>query len=148
MDVFLSTHNKMNEIVKNSLLAGDKRMLEMHLKQTEFTYSASRLSAKNKEKIQKFKETRDSKYIYKNEPNKVYFPSFFLARTAASDKILRDKAFNIATNPKDGCQRGFLFLCFINFLIKKHQVVVLQVKLNKMNLAIEQFGVLIYLICN
>ena len=67
----------MNEIVKNSLLAGDKRMLEMHLKQTEFTYSASRLSAKNKEKIQKFKETRDSKYIYKNEPNKVYFPSFF-----------------------------------------------------------------------
>ena len=77
MDVFLSTHNKMNEIVKKSLLAGDKRMPEMHLKQTEFTYSASRLSAKNKEKIQKFKETRDSKYICKKEPDKVSFPSFF-----------------------------------------------------------------------
>ena len=52
-------------------------MPEIHLKQTEFTYSASRLSAKNKGKIQKFKETRDSKYICKKEPDKVSFPSFF-----------------------------------------------------------------------
>ena len=33
-----------------------------------------------------------------------------LARRTASDKILRDKAFNIAKNPKyDGYQRGACF---------------------------------------
>ena len=48
-----------------------------------------------------------------------------LARRTASDKVLRDKAFNIAKNPKyDGYQRG-LILWFTNLLIKKQQVVVL-----------------------
>ena len=47
----------MNEIVNNFLLAGDKFMPEMHLKQPEFTYSASGLFTKNKERITKFKET-------------------------------------------------------------------------------------------
>ena len=46
----------MNEIVK-LLLAGDKFMPEMHLKQPGFTYSACGPFAKNKERIQKFKET-------------------------------------------------------------------------------------------
>ena len=48
-----------------------------------------------------------------------------LKRRTASDKILRDKAFNIAKNPKyDGYQRG-LVLWFINFLIKSRREVVL-----------------------
>ena len=47
----------MNEIVHEFLLAGDKFMPEMHLKQPLFTYSAFGLFTKNKEKIQKFKET-------------------------------------------------------------------------------------------
>ena len=56
----------MNEIVKKFLLTGDKSMSEMHLKQHEFTYSACGPSTKNKERIQKFKEKGDSRYVYKN----------------------------------------------------------------------------------
>ena len=44
----------MNEIVNKSLLAGDKLMLEMHLKQPGFTYSACGSFSKNKERIEKF----------------------------------------------------------------------------------------------
>ena len=58
---------KMNEIVNKFLLAGDKFMPEMHLKQPGFTYSACGPFTKNKERIQKFKETGDTSYIYKNE---------------------------------------------------------------------------------
>ena len=47
----------MNEIVNTFLLAGGKFMPEMHLKQPEFTYSACGTFTKNKEGIQKFKET-------------------------------------------------------------------------------------------
>ena len=48
----------MNEIVNKVLLAGDKFMAEMHLKQPGlFTYSACGSFTKNKERIQKFKET-------------------------------------------------------------------------------------------
>ena len=55
----------MNEIVivNKFLLVGDKFMPEMHLTQSRFTY---RPFTKNKERIQKFKETRDSRYIYRN----------------------------------------------------------------------------------
>ena len=55
----------MNEIVKKFLLAGDKFMSKMHLKQPEFTYSACGPFPKNKERIQKFKETGDSRYTYR-----------------------------------------------------------------------------------
>ena len=61
---------KMNEIVNKFLLAGDKFMPEMHLKQPRFTYSAWGSFTKNKERIQEFKETRDTRYIYKNELDK------------------------------------------------------------------------------
>ena len=57
---------KMNEIVNNFLLAGDKFMPEMHLKQPGFNYSACAPLTKNKKRIQKFKETGDTTYIYKN----------------------------------------------------------------------------------
>ena len=48
-------------------------MPEMHLRQPEFTYSACRSFTKNKERIQKFKETGDSQYIYQNEIGKACF---------------------------------------------------------------------------
>ena len=48
-------------------------MPEMHLKQSGFTYSACGPFTKKQKKIQKFKETRDSRYIYKNELDKAYF---------------------------------------------------------------------------
>ena len=62
----------MNEIVNTFLLEGDKFLPEMHLKQSGFTYSACRSFTKNKERIQKFKETGYTCYIYKNEPDKAF----------------------------------------------------------------------------
>ena len=44
----------MNEIVNKILLAGDKFMHEMHLRQHRFTYSSCGPFTKNKERIQKF----------------------------------------------------------------------------------------------
>ena len=63
----------MNEMVNKFLLAVDKFMPKIHLKQPEFTYSACEPFTKNKEWIQKFKETRDTKYIYRNELDKTCF---------------------------------------------------------------------------
>ena len=88
----------------------------MHLKQPRFTYSACGSFTKNKERIQKFKETGDLKYIYRNKLDKVCFQHDMgyrdfkdLARRAASDKVLRDKTLNIAKNTKyDGYQRGLV----------------------------------------
>ena len=54
----------MNEMLNKFLLAGDKFMPEMHLKQPKFTYSACGPSTKNKERIQKLKKTGDTSYIY------------------------------------------------------------------------------------
>ena len=115
----------MNEIVNNFLLAGDKFMPEMHLKQPGFSYSVCCPFSKNKEKIQKFKETGDSSYIYKNEHDKVCFQHEMangdfkdIARITASDNVLRDKAFNIAKNHKyDGYQRGLASMVY-NFFDK------------------------------
>ena len=56
--------SKMNEIVNKLLLSGESFLSEMHLKQPAFTYSACGPFTKNKEKIQKFKETGDTQYIY------------------------------------------------------------------------------------
>ena len=110
----------MNEIVNTFLLAGDIFMLEMHLKQPGFTYSACGPFTKNKERIQKFKETGDTNYIYKNELDKACFQHDMaygdfkdLARRAASDKVLRDKAFNVAKNTKyDRYQRGLASMVY------------------------------------
>ena len=104
----------MNEILTKLLLAGDKFMPEMHLKQPGFTYSACGPFTKNKERIQKFKETGDTSYIYENEldipcfqHDMAYGDFKDLARRTDSDKILRNKAFDTAKNPKhDGYQRG------------------------------------------
>ena len=63
----------MNEIVNKFLLAGDKFMPEMHLKQPGFTYSACGPFAKNKEIIEKFALTENTNFIYKNELDKACF---------------------------------------------------------------------------
>ena len=63
----------MNEIVNKFLLAGDKFMPEMHLILPGFTYSVCGPFTKNKERIQKFKETGDTSYIYRNEPDEACF---------------------------------------------------------------------------
>ena len=85
---------KVNEIVNKFLLAGDKFMPEMHLKQLGFTYSASGPLTKNKERTQKFKETEDTSYVFKNELVKACFQDNMaygdfkdVARRTASDKF-------------------------------------------------------------
>ena len=104
-------------------------MPEMCLRQPQFTYSACGPFTKNKERVQKFKETGDSKYTYKNELDKACFQHDMgygdfkdLARRTAADKVLRDKAFNIAKDPKyNGYQRGLasmVYKCFDNCLHK------------------------------
>ena len=81
---------------------------------------AFELFTKNKERIQKFKETRDTKYIYRNELDEACFQHDMtygdfedLAKRTDSDKVLKDEAFNIAKNPKyDGYQRGLLSMVY------------------------------------
>ena len=113
-------------MVNKCSLAGDKFMPEMRLKQPGFTYSACGPFAKNKERIQKFKEKGDTYCTYKNKLDKACFQHDMaygdfkdLKRRTASDKILRDKAFNIAKNPKyDGYQREFASMVY-KFFDKK-----------------------------
>ena len=90
----------MNEIVNNFLLAEDKFMPDMQK-------NKETIKSKNKERILKFKEKRDSQYIDQNKIDKACFQHGMtygdfkdLTRRTASDKILHSKAFNIATNPK------------------------------------------------
>ena len=55
----------MDEIVNYFLLAGDKFMPEMHLRQPEFRYSACGPFTKNKEKIQKIKKQEIHNIFFK-----------------------------------------------------------------------------------
>ena len=108
----------MNEIVNNFLLSGDKFMPEMHLKQQGFTYSACGSFAKNKERIQKFKETGDSRYIDQNGPDKACFQhdmahgGFKGLTRRTVPPIILVKIQNIMENKVD------LLQWFINFVIK------------------------------
>ena len=113
----------MNEIVYKFLLACDKFMPEMHLKQPGFTYSACGPFTKNKERIPKFQKTGDTNYIHKNELDKACFQNDMtywdfkdLAKRISSHNVLRDKAFNIDKNPKyDGYQRGLDSMVYKRF---------------------------------
>ena len=71
-------------------------MTEMHIRQP-----------KTKERIKTFKETEDSRYIYQNKLDEACFQHDItygdfkdLNRRTAADKVLHNKAFNIAKNPK------------------------------------------------
>ena len=104
----------MNEIVNKFFLAGDKFMTEMDLKQLGFAYSACGPFTKNKEKMEKFMQTGNTDFIYRNDLDKACFQhdmtygkSEDLAKRIESDKVLRDKAFEIASDPRyEGYQRG------------------------------------------
>ena len=115
----------MNEIVNNFLLAGDKFMLEMHLGQPEFTYSAYSSFTKFEKRVQKFKETRDSWHFHQNKLDEACFQQGMAyrdlpRRRTASDKVLREKAFTTAKNPKyDRYQRGLASMIYTFFSRKK-----------------------------
>ena len=118
----------MNNVINKFLLAGDKFMPEMHLRQPQFTYSACRPFTKHEQRIQKFKETGDTNYIYKNELYKAcfthdaaYSDSKDLSKRIVADKILKDRAFNIAKDRKyDGYQRGLASMVY-KFFDKKSE---------------------------
>ena len=113
----------MNEIINKFLQAGDKFMPEMHLRQHVFTYSACGPFTKNKERIKKFMQSGNTDFIYKNELDKACFQhdmaygkSKDLVKRTQSDKVLRDKAFKIASDPKyDGYQRGLASIIYKSF---------------------------------
>ena len=116
----------MNNTVNKLLLAGDKFMPEMHLRQPQFTYSVCGPFTKHKQRIQKFKETGDTNYIYKNELDKAcfvhdaaYSDSKDLIKRTVADKILKNKSFDIAKDPKyDWYQRGLASMVY-KFFDKK-----------------------------
>ena len=116
----------MNQIINTFLLAGDKFMPEMHLKQPGFTYSACDSFPKHKQRIQKFMQTGDTNYIYKNELDKAYFQHDMaygkykdLQKRTQFDRVLKNKAYAIASNPKyDGYPRGFASMVY-KFFDKK-----------------------------
>ena len=95
-------------------------MLEMHLKHPGFTYSACGPFTKNKERIEKFMQTGNTNFIYKNELDKAcfqhdmaYWKSKDLIKRTHSDKFLKNKAFKIASNPNyNGYQRGLASMLY------------------------------------
>ena len=93
----------MNETIDKYLLTGDKLMSETHLRQSWFIYSACGPFTRNREQLQKIKETADSKYICKSQLEKPYFQQDTsykdlkdLSRRTIAYKTLRNKAFNVA----------------------------------------------------
>ena len=116
----------MNNVINKFLLVGDKFMPEMDLRQPRFVYSACGPFTRHKERIKVFKRAGDTRYIYRNELDKACFQhdsayadhKDLINRTKA-DKVLRDKAYNIASNPKyDGYQRGLASMVY-KFFDKK-----------------------------
>ena len=80
------------------MLARDKFIPKLHLRQPGFTYRTCGLVTKHRESIQKFRETSDLKHIYQNELEKTsfdaaYFDSKALAKKTISDKILKARAY-------------------------------------------------------
>ena len=98
----------------------------MHLKQPGFTYSAYGPFTKNKERIEKFMKIGYTDFVYRNKLDKACFQYDMaygkakdIVRRTQLDKVLRDKAFKIASDLKyDGYQRGLASMVY-NFFDKK-----------------------------
>ena len=81
------------------------------------------LFSRHKERIKKFKQTGDTRYIHRNELDKAcfqhdsaYVDHKDLINRTKSDKVLRDKAYDIASNPEyNGYQRGLASMVYIFF---------------------------------
>ena len=113
----------MNKIVNKFLRASDKFMPELHFKQPGFTYSACSPFIRNKERIEMFIQTGNTDFIYRNELDKTWFQhdmayreSKDLAKIPQLDKVLRNKAFKMASDRKyDGYQRGPVSMVYMFF---------------------------------
>ena len=115
-----SAFTNMNNVINKFLLAGDRFIPEIYLRQSQFIYSACDPFTRHKERIKKFKQTGDTRYIYRNELDQAcsqhdsaYADHKDLINRTKSDKVLRDKAYNIASNPEyDGYQRGLVSMVY------------------------------------
>ena len=109
----------MNEIVNKFLLVGDKFMPEMHLKQPGLLSACGPIT-KSKERIKNFMQTGNTDFIYRNEIDKACFQHNMaygktkdLAKRTQLDKVLRVKAFKIASDVKyDRYQRGLASMVY------------------------------------
>ena len=109
----------MNNIINKFLLTRDKFIPEL----PGFTYSACGPFTKHRERIQKFRETDNLKHLYINELNKasfahdeVYSDSKDLAKRTISDKIFKERVYEIARNHKyDSYQRALASMVFKSF---------------------------------
>ena len=106
----------MNELPNTFLLAGNKFMPEMHLKQPGFTDSACGPFTKNQETIEKFMQTGITDFSYKDDLDKACF-QYDMAYGKYNDLNKRTQsnrvktAFEIASNPKyHGYQRGLALI--------------------------------------
>ena len=116
----------MNNIINKFLLADDKFMPGMHLRQSQFVYSACGPFTRHKERIKEFKRAGDTRLLYRNELDKAcfqhdsaYADNKDLINRTKADKVLKGKAYNIASNPKyDGYQRGLASMVY-KFFDKK-----------------------------
>ena len=107
----------MNNIINKFLLAGDKFMPEMHLKQPQFVYSACGPFTRHKERIKEFKRTGDTRLLYRNEAcfkhDAAYAKYKHVENRVISDQKLRHSAYDIDRNPKyDGYQRGLASMVY------------------------------------
>ena len=109
-----------------TLLTGDKLVPVLHLKHPGFTYSACGPFTKHHERIQKFRETGNLKHLHRNELEKACFADDAgysdyrdLAKRTISDKIFKDRAYEIAKNRVyDGYQRALASMVY-KFVDKK-----------------------------
>ena len=95
------------------MLSGNKLIPELHLRQPGFSYSALGPFKKHHQRIKTFKETVDFNYIFKKEMDEACFAHYAaysdskdLGKETISDKILKDRAYEIPINSKyNGYQR-------------------------------------------
>ena len=121
-----STLINMNNVINKFLLAGDKFMPEMHLRQPQFVYSACGPFTRHKERIKEFKRTGDTRLLYRNELDKacfkhdaVYAKYKDVENKLISDQKLKNSAYDIPSNPKyDGFQRGLASMVHNFFWLK------------------------------
>ena len=111
---------KMNNIINKCLLAGDKVMPKMHLRQPQFVYSGCGPFTRPKERIKEFKRTGDTRLLYRNELDKACFKHDAayakykdVENRLISYQKLRNSAYDIASNPNyDGYQRGLASMVY------------------------------------
>ena len=112
--------NSINEIINKFLLAGDKFVPEMHLRQPRFVYSACGPFTRHKERIKEFKRTGNINLLYRNALDEACFKHDAayakykdVENRLIADYKLKNSAYDIASNTEyDGYQRGLASMVY------------------------------------